>query len=66
MGLVGGQELILLLTIALPIIALVDILKHNFKPSDNKIVWALIVLLLPLIGTILYFIIGRKQRVARR
>jgi len=66
MGFVGGQELLLILIIALPIIALVDILRHDFKQSDNKLVWALIVLLLPLIGTILYFLIGRKQRVARR
>jgi len=34
---------------ALPIIALVDIVKHEFT-NNNKIVWLLIVLLLPLAG----------------
>ena len=46
----------------LQIIALVDVLKNNFL-NNNKIVWVLVVLLLPLIGPILYFIIGTKQKV---
>ena len=46
----------------LPIIALVDILKNNFL-SSNKVIWVLVILLLPLIGSILYFIIGTKQKV---
>jgi hypothetical protein len=29
------------------IIALVDILKSNFKDSNNKILWVLVVILLP-------------------
>jgi len=45
----------------LPIIALVDILKNNFS-ENNKIVWVLVVLFFPLIGAILYYIIGTKQK----
>lgn len=45
------------------IIALVDILKSNFKDSNNKILWVLIVILLPIIGSILYFIIGKNQKI---
>ncbi len=44
------------------IIALVDILKSNFKDSTNKIIWVLIVLLLPVLGSILYFIFGGQQK----
>ncbi len=66
LGFIGlWQWIIILLAIPmfiLPIIALVDILKNNFL-NDNKIVWVLVVLLLPLIGSILYFIIGTKQKV---
>ncbi|MPR34947.1 PLDc N-terminal domain-containing protein [Salmonirosea aquatica] len=51
----------LLGTIVLPVIALVDILKHNFTGSD-KIIWVLIVLFLPFVGSILYFVIGSKQK----
>lgn len=45
------------------IIALVDILKSNFKESNNKILWVLVVILLPIIGSILYFIIGKNQKI---
>ncbi len=45
------------------IIALVDILKSNFKDSNNKILWVLVVILLPVIGSVLYFIIGKNQKI---
>lgn len=45
------------------IITLVDILKSNFKDSNNKILWVLVVILLPVIGSILYFIIGKNQKI---
>lgn len=44
------------------IVALVDILKSEFR-GYNKIVWLLLVILLPTIGVIAYFIIGRKQKI---
>ena len=45
------------------IIALVDILKSNFKDSNNKILWVLVVILLPVIGSVLYFMIGKNQKI---
>ena len=48
--------LILLLDVA----AVVDMLgKH--APDTEKIVWILIVLFFPLVGAILYFIVGRRR-----
>ena len=62
-----AKLIILLLFFLLPtilwIIALVDILKSNFQ-KDNKLIWILVVVFLPIIGAILYFIIGRKQKIA--
>ncbi len=62
----GGQELLLLFIIFSPFIlagiALIDILKSTFKEND-KIIWVLIVLLLPVIGPILYFMIGKSKKV---
>ena len=59
------QFIIILITIfifILPtIIALVDILKNEFN-GNNKIVWVVVVLFGSVLGAILYFIIGRKQR----
>lgn len=60
----GIMELILLtavIVVPLFLIALVDILKSDFKGND-KIVWMLVVILLPLLGSLLYFVVGRKQK----
>ena len=60
----GAAELILIATIALPIVAIVNIARSNFKEENTKLMWILIVLLLPIVGTILYFVIGRGQKVS--
>jgi len=62
---IGGVEIIVILFISLfffllPIIALIDILKRRFNGND-KIVWVLVVLFLPVLGSVLYFIIGKKS-----
>ncbi|MBS3908004.1 MAG: PLDc_N domain-containing protein [Syntrophaceae bacterium] len=44
------------------IIAFVDILRSEFE-GNNKLIWLLAVIFVPLIGSIAYFIIGRKQKV---
>ncbi len=64
---IGLMELIVLLAlILLPlfIIALVDILKHDF-PENDRLVWILVVIFFPLLGSILYLIIGRKTRIQK-
>lgn len=52
--------------IVLPILALVSIVTNNFNGND-KLIWVLIVLFMPLLGSILYFILGqpksRKDRI---
>jgi hypothetical protein len=62
---IGLTELIVLLFVLfVPIwlIAFVDILRNNFKGND-KLIWLLVVIFVPLFGPICYFIIGRKQRI---
>ena len=54
----GG--LIGLVILVLDIIAIVDIVKSS-KDTGGKILWLLLVILLPLIGMILYFLIGKKK-----
>tara|TARA_R110000823_G_scaffold192152_1_gene323847 strand:+ start:106 stop:327 length:222 start_codon:yes stop_codon:yes gene_type:complete len=53
---------VLVAGLVLPVIALIDILRSEFKGND-KIIWVLIVLFLNLIGTLLYFTIGKKQKI---
>lgn len=65
----GVAELIIVLIfIAIPlllwVIPLIDILKNEFK-GNNKIVWILVVLFLPVLGGILYLLIGRGQKILK-
>ena len=61
-----GEILVLLIILVLPIvlwlIALIDILKSNFI-GNNKLIWIVVVILLPILGAILYLIIGKSQKV---
>ena len=68
LGIIGILELILIVAalsgITLSIVALIDIFKSEFE-GNNKIVWVIVVLFINIIGAILYFNIGRKQKIAR-
>ncbi|HEY9007388.1 PLDc N-terminal domain-containing protein [Ohtaekwangia sp.] len=52
-------RLISLLIVVIDILAIVDILRSN-KATDKKILWVIVVLLLPILGPILYYIIEKK------
>lgn len=54
----GGILGVILLV--LDIWAVVDIVKSG-KTGGNKVLWVILVLLLPLVGLIAYFIVGRKK-----
>lgn len=62
------QILLILLVIGvfflLPVIAIVDIVRNEFT-GNNKIVWVLVVLLFPIIGAIIYFIVGGEQKLPK-
>jgi len=63
----GGLEWLIILTVIsfafiLPIWALVDIIRSQFNEPNNKIIWVIVVLLLPFLGSILYLAIGRAQK----
>jgi len=66
LGMIGSWQIIILLLsffgTILTFIALIDILKSKFE-GNNKIVWVLVVLFFNLIGAILYFAIGRNQKI---
>ncbi|MFC3416265.1 PLDc N-terminal domain-containing protein [Algoriphagus hitonicola] len=40
-----------------------DVVISNFANSNDKIIWILIVILVPLLGTILWFLVGRGKRI---
>ncbi len=54
---------LVILSLILSIFALLDILRSNFKGSNDKLIWILIDLFLGFFGVLLYFIIGSEQKV---
>ena len=49
-----------LIILALDIWAIVQILQRR-GPTDKKVLWILVILLLPVIGLVLWLVIGRKR-----
>jgi len=67
MGYIGATEILLILMVfaigmALPAIALIDILKSRFEGND-AIIMVLIVIFIPIIGPILYFTLGAARKI---
>jgi hypothetical protein len=65
---IGVMELLLLcllLVVPLWLIALVDILKSDFKGND-KLVWLVVVIFLPFVGALCYLFIGPKQKIKEK
>lgn len=50
-----------LIVLVLDIIAILDIVKSS-RDTGGKVLWILLVVILPFIGMILYFVIGKKKK----
>jgi hypothetical protein len=63
LGIVGPWQIILIFIwlsmFILPVFAIINIVKNNFK-ENYRLIWILVVLLLPIFGTILYFVFKNK------
>lgn len=59
---IGPAELIVILILVVPwLLAVLDILKGEFTGS-NKLVWLLVATFVPIIGPLLYLLLGRKPK----
>ena len=65
---IGGAEIIMLLfllgLLLVWLYAVVEIVTGTFQNNVYKLVWFLLELMVPLAGMILYFLIGRRRRLA--
>ena len=52
-------RLIPLLILIIDIVVIIDIIQSN-KDSEKKILWVIAVIFLPVIGPILYYVIGKR------
>lgn len=69
LGILGMQELILILAIGiiaflLPILAIVDILRSRFE-GHMQLIWVIVIVFFNILGSILYFMMGRNQKIQR-
>lgn len=48
-----------LIWVVLSVFALIDLFKSN-RDSGAKLIWALVIVVMPFVGTILYYLIGRR------
>ena len=55
--------LIFVLPVILWIIAVLDIMKSKFKNETIKIIWILVVVFVPFMGSILYFILRNNYKI---
>jgi hypothetical protein len=53
----GGYNLIYLIIVVLDVIALVKLLQSG-ADTGSKILWAILIILLPVVGMVLYFLMG--------
>ncbi|TMI80032.1 MAG: PLDc_N domain-containing protein [Bacteroidetes bacterium] len=60
-GILFGIFIFLLISF-LWIIALVDILRSEFRGND-KVIWVIVVIFFPFLGSILYFIFGSPRKI---
>lgn len=68
-GLPGGPEILLIMfvvLVALPFIAIIDLVKSNFKDGTTKLLWLLIIIFAPILGSLIYLAVGRNQKVEKR
>jgi hypothetical protein len=52
---------LLIIQIVLMVIALVDLVKRDRVRGENKVVWALVIVLINVIGPIVYLVAGRQE-----
>lgn len=68
LGGIGVIEILMLLILLglllVWLYAVVEIVTGTFQNNIDKLVWLLLVLMVPLVGVILYFLIGRRRRLA--
>jgi hypothetical protein len=55
--------IVILVSFIVLVIYLVDLLKGNFKDDSEKLTWLILIIFIPLVGSLLYLTIGRKQKV---
>ena len=57
----GGMMMLILGTWVVWIVALVDVVRREFKDPNDKLIWVLVICLTQGIGAIIYLVVGRQK-----
>ena len=57
----GGFILFMVGSVVVWIVALVDVVKREFKEPNDKLIWVLVVCLTQFIGALIYLAVGRQK-----
>ena len=55
------NTLLSLVVLVLDIVAIIDAVKSNME-TGKKVLWIVLILILPIIGLVLYYVIGKKKK----
>lgn len=56
------NSLLGLVVLVLDVVAIIDIIQSSMN-TTRKIIWILAVLIFPIVGMIVYFLIGKKAKI---
>jgi hypothetical protein len=54
-----GSALFAILVVILDVVAIVSVVSGH-SSNERKVLWTVVILLLPVVGMVLYFLIGRS------
>jgi 4-amino-4-deoxy-L-arabinose transferase-like glycosyltransferase len=52
---------VIIIELGLIVFALVDLFKREHYKTENRVAWAIVIIILGIIGPVLYFLFGRKE-----
>ncbi len=63
MNLGGAEIFLILIVLLLPLYCILDIIRSEFQTPNANILWIIVVLVAPAIGSIIYLAWGRSQKI---
>ncbi len=43
--------------------SLIDVIRSDFKGENDKLIWILVIVLAGILGSVIYFFVGRKNKI---
>jgi hypothetical protein len=58
--------ILLLVPIILLVVAIIDLIRRSFDKVIEKVLWIFVVVLIPVLGPLAYFLFGKRTGVIRK